>query len=486
MVDKITVLIIDDDEIVRMTIESLLAAQNVNIILAEDGEEGVKMAQEFLPDAILLDVMMPGMDGYETCRQIRANPHTAEIPIFMVTALDDRDSRLAGFKAGADDFIAKPFDSLELQIRVKNIMRINRYRNLVAERSRFYWVVDSDEKGYLILDQQRRIQYANQRAQVYLHLPEDYAGLDFDHHTAQYYQKHDADSELPIDPDKSICYFVQPESSTAHAFWLRVEILEMAQSIEKQQVVRLKNVTKEMDTYHDVSKIHVLIAHKMRTPAYHLYTSMDLLETEINNIPDSEVKALVKIAAKGAGRLNAQILEVLEYIDAPITLASGTPFRLNHLRATISTIQKDLNLENVTMLMPDALLEHQLSLSTKAMTLICSQLLDNAKKFHPSHTPQIQVRVEAKNGQAIQIQFLDDGQKLTAEQIARAKHIYSQSEKWFTGEVSGMGLGIPLVATLVWQSGGQVRIANRDDQVGMCITIVLPMMFESKHIAKTS
>ena len=107
--NKIKVLVIDDDEIVRLTIESLLAAQNVEIILAEDGEEGIQKAQKFLPDAILLDVMMPRMDGYETCLRLRANPQTAEIPIFMVTALDDRDSRLAGFAAGADDFIAKPY-----------------------------------------------------------------------------------------------------------------------------------------------------------------------------------------------------------------------------------------------------------------------------------------------------------------------------------------------------------------------------------------
>lgn len=475
MENKIKVLVIDDDEIVRITIESLLTTQNVEIILAEDGEEGIQKAQKFLPDAILLDVMMPRMDGYETCLRLRANPQTAEIPIFMVTALDDRDSRLAGFAAGADDFIAKPFDSLELQIRIKNITRINRYRNLLEARSRFYWVVDDDEKGYLLLDQQRCIQYANQRAQVFLHLPENYIGLHFDQHSAQYYQKHRADTELPVQTDQSY-YFVQAESPAAHAFWLRVEMLEMSQSIEKQQVVRLKDVTEEMATYQDVRKIHVLIAHKLRTPVNHMYASISMLEEEIEVIPDSEVKPLVKIAALGASRLNAQILEILEFIDAPITLAKGAPFYLNDLHGAIASVQKDLGLNNVAITIPSNLLKHKLSISAQAMALICSELLDNAQKFHPNHTPHIQVIVEPKNENTIQIQFLDNGQILTAEQINRAKRIYVQSEKWFTGEVSGMGLGIPLVATLVWQSGGQVRIANRDDQAGMCVSIVLPML----------
>ena len=71
--------------------------------------------------------------------------------------------------------------------------------------------------------------------------------------------------------------------------------------------------------------------------------------------------------------------------------------------------------------------------------------------------------------------LLDDGQSMTAEQITRAKLPYSQSEKWFTGEVSGMGLGL-LIATLPGRAGGQVRIANRDDRPGICVTLLLPLL----------
>jgi two-component system, cell cycle response regulator len=70
----------------------------------------------------------------------------------------------------------------------------------------------------------------------------------------------------------------------------------------------------------------------------------------------------------------------------------------------------------------------------------------------------------------------DDGQVMTAEQITRAKIPYSQGEKWFTGEVPGMSLGIPLVSTLVWQTGGQVRITNRDGQAGVCVSLTLPVL----------
>jgi putative two-component system response regulator len=128
------ILIVDDDEIVRETLESLLSAEEVDILFAENGEGGLQMAKQHQPDVILLDVMMPGMDGYETCRSIRAIPSLAEIPILMITALDDRESRITGIKAGADDFLNKPFDSLELLARIQTITRLNRYRHIVEQR----------------------------------------------------------------------------------------------------------------------------------------------------------------------------------------------------------------------------------------------------------------------------------------------------------------------------------------------------------------
>jgi DNA-binding response OmpR family regulator/anti-sigma regulatory factor (Ser/Thr protein kinase) len=476
----ITILIVDDDAIVRYTLESLLSARDVKILFAENGEIGLQKALAFQPDAILLDVMMPGMDGYETCRQIRATPAIAEIPVIMISALDDRNSRLAGLVAGADDFLTKPFDGFEIEVRIKNITRINRYRNLLAERSRFYWVVDDNEKGYLMLDDGRRIQYANQRAQIYLHLPENYTNIYFDEQISRYYQSHSAQEGQDLPLDGSAFYLVQPESATARAFWLRVEILNLTSAISKQKLVRMSDVTDEMSAYQDVRKIHMLVAHKLRTPVALIYSTMNLLDTKMDLIPADQVKPMVKTAWQSAERLVQEVREMLKYIDAPLALASGVPFRLKSLPALIVSVQEILEIEPATVSLPDSLTQLELGISANALELICNEILENAQKFHPNHTPQVQVRVESYPGDSVQLQFLDDGQAMTAEQIARAKLPYSQSEKWFTGEVAGMGLGLPLVATLVWQSGGQVRIANREDQTGICVSVILPILDVTK------
>jgi CheY-like chemotaxis protein len=122
---------------------------------------------------ILLDVMMPGMDGYEVCRRLRSTPAVAEVPVVFVTALDNRDARLRGIEAGADDFVTKPCDRVELRLRVRTITRLGRYRRLQTERLRLAWALEHADDGYLILGANGRISWANRRARLYLGLPHD-------------------------------------------------------------------------------------------------------------------------------------------------------------------------------------------------------------------------------------------------------------------------------------------------------------------------
>ena len=130
-----TILIVDDEPAGRHTLESILDGQGYRLEMAGNGLEALEKAGQILPDVILLDVMMPGMDGFEVCRRIRNNPALAEIPIIMLTALDDRQSLLEGLESGADDYITKPYDRFELRARLLGITRLNRYRKLLDDRA---------------------------------------------------------------------------------------------------------------------------------------------------------------------------------------------------------------------------------------------------------------------------------------------------------------------------------------------------------------
>jgi PAS domain S-box-containing protein len=126
-----TILVVDDIGANRETLRELLDTEDYRLVEAADGPTALRLATETLPDLVLLDVMMPGMDGYEVCRRLRSDKCLAEVPVIIVTALDDQASRLAGIEAGADDFVTKPFNRAELRARVHSVTRLNRYRRLL-------------------------------------------------------------------------------------------------------------------------------------------------------------------------------------------------------------------------------------------------------------------------------------------------------------------------------------------------------------------
>src|SRR5881409_1714829 len=142
---KSTILIVDDEPLGRELLSDLLLPQGYQLVFADNGRTALAKAAQLTPDLVLTDVMMPDMDGFDLCRAMRADPILAEVPIIMLTALDDRDSRLHGLEAGADEFLSKPFDRTELRTRVRTITRLNRYRRLLTERAKFDWVVDQAE-----------------------------------------------------------------------------------------------------------------------------------------------------------------------------------------------------------------------------------------------------------------------------------------------------------------------------------------------------
>jgi PAS domain S-box-containing protein/putative nucleotidyltransferase with HDIG domain len=180
------VLIVDDSISGCRVLESLLERDGYGLYTANSGVETLAKVKEIHPDLILLDVMMPGMDGFEVCRHLRAEPEYSEVPIIMVTALDDRDSRLEGINAGADDFISKPVDRAELRARVRTITRLNRYRNLLMERSRYEGLIDLLPDGLIITETSGMIRLANRMAASMLPQSDSLIGKNlFDHFDAK-------------------------------------------------------------------------------------------------------------------------------------------------------------------------------------------------------------------------------------------------------------------------------------------------------------
>ena len=121
-----TVLIVDDQPQSLEAMRDALLPLGFEVWQALEGESGLLLARERQPDVILLDVMMPGIDGFEVCRRLKADEETRLLPVVFLTGLDSRDARLRGLEAGATDFLTKPFDLVELEVRVRNLVSFRR------------------------------------------------------------------------------------------------------------------------------------------------------------------------------------------------------------------------------------------------------------------------------------------------------------------------------------------------------------------------
>jgi class 3 adenylate cyclase/CheY-like chemotaxis protein len=134
MSDPATILVVDDVPANIRLLEAVLSGHGYNVVAASSGREALDQVAASPPDLVLLDLMMPGMDGHEVCRRLRGEPATEYLPILMVTASGDRD-KVNALELGVDDFIAKPFDNAELLARVRSLLRIHSYREKIEAQS---------------------------------------------------------------------------------------------------------------------------------------------------------------------------------------------------------------------------------------------------------------------------------------------------------------------------------------------------------------
>ncbi|MCH8189337.1 MAG: response regulator, partial [Proteobacteria bacterium] len=118
------ILVVDDQPLNVKLLEAKLTAEYYNVVTAAGGVEALEKASDVCPDLILLDVMMPGMDGYEVCQRLKGDPELNHIPVVMVTALDAVADRIRGIDAGADDFLTKPINDVALFARVRSLLRM--------------------------------------------------------------------------------------------------------------------------------------------------------------------------------------------------------------------------------------------------------------------------------------------------------------------------------------------------------------------------
>ncbi len=168
------VLVVDDGLANRELVQAYLAGLDCDVRVAEDGSSALAQIKAEPPDLVLLDVQMPGMDGYEVCRRIKAGPRGRLLPVVMITALNQTDDRVRALEAGADDFMAKPLERVELVARVRSALRLKALYNTLdsAEQVIFSLAAAVEAKDALTEKHTQRVAESARHLGVRLGLPE--------------------------------------------------------------------------------------------------------------------------------------------------------------------------------------------------------------------------------------------------------------------------------------------------------------------------
>ena len=483
MLEHGTILLVDDNPQILNILADLLRPLGHRLICAASGALALDLAISDPPDLVLLDVMMPGMDGFTVCRQIRAHPLLAQVPVILVTALDDRESRVRGFEAGADEFVTKPFDYVELRARVSTILRLNRYRKLLAqehrvaaERARFVWAVDHSDDGILILGPDDLPHYANPRARQIL-------GLDATNPLTEPFivsarrryipTPPEAWSVWPVDDDEPR-FLVCPESRTAAEYWFRADLLPPTTN-DDVRVLRLRDVTTQITSQREMWTFHAMLGHKLRTPLVGILGGLNILSGGASTMDRDSIGRIADVGLASARRLRAEIEDVLHYLRPPADLYGIDAPTVNEVAMLAEQIAVDLGVEDLTIQFDPTMETRSLALTRHSIEVVFREVIENAMKFHPLRAPSITCRMQLSGTAALTIELSDDGPGLPPEHLPHVWRPYYQAERNFTGQVEGMGLGLALVARIIHAVGGQVELTNRTDTCGAVVTLTVPL-----------
>ncbi len=469
-----TILVVDDELFGRKALGGLLAGQGYNLLYAKNGLETLEIAKQQIPDLILLDVVMPEMDGFEVCRRLRSDNVLSDIPIVMITALDNTESRLQGLEAGADDFITKPFNGIELRARIRTITRLNRYRRLLSERAKFQQTVEFSPNGIVIVDLKGNISLVNPAMLKMLQVENanSLLGDTFFQFVAEDSQEkcqkllergqknpvlnqellfvNSQKMNFPVEID--IGGFLLEDKAM-----LQVVVRDITEK-KKLQTMLLNNQRQEI-----LGTISGSIAHDLKNVLTPILIATEMLEAQVVDERGKRFTSMIKRSGNHGVLLVQQILKFSKGNKAKSSDTIELISLIEEIREIIGiTLSKTVsfNAEVPSDLWPvigDATQLHQviLNLCVNARDAMPEggKLTISARNIYWENLP---IETTAKPGNYVEIAVSDTGTGIASENLV---HIF---EPFFTTKSAdkGTGLGLFTVQTIVRNHNGFLRVES--------------------------
>jgi len=475
------ILIVDDEEINRLTLEGILTGEGYDIHVASRGSEVCEQARRLRPDLILLDVMMPDLDGFSVCQLIRADRAISRIPIILITALDDDASRLAGLRAGADEFITKPCHRAELQARVRTIVMLNRFRTIAEQHARFEQLYDLAPLAIVMAEADGRVLKANRQANSLLTSPPpgEPAGINLAAHldaasfAAVRASIHDALAGRIPGP----CEIRVGATTTERIMQLRVAPVpggngdialllfdDVTTEVQARSALKQLNADLEKTVRARTAQLEEantllmsyasFVSHELCSPLTVIKGYLAMLEEGVVPI-NEEASPLVRQAMSAARLMEESITNILQlardthagHARRPVEAVDPTPLvgrLIEHLRGAVQNQQTRFIVGELPAI----------GASAVVLERVLYNLLMNAVKYSAAQaTPCVEIGATIRGGEPV-LFVRDNGVGFDPGESERLFREFSRLST--AAHTEGLGLGLSFVARLVSAHGGRI------------------------------
>jgi signal transduction histidine kinase len=502
---KPLILIADDDEMERFLLRETLEPAGFDIIEAKSGAVALQLFAECKPDLVVLDVMMPEMNGFEACQAIRALPGGRNAPVLMATALDDIDSIDQAYRAGATDFIGKPINWPVLPHRVRYMLRAHETLNSLtvsqqhlAEAQRiagignFRWPPHTasiecsvelcrmfglgDRAGSVSVRSLLRRIPAVDRGAVIRAVR---AGLDG--------ERIDLDHRVVPPGEEVLTLCLRAEVTTADDGTAYLQ--GSSQDITERKRVEIElAAARDQARSADGAKTAFLAAmsHELRTPLNAIIGFSDLISQQVFG-PISQGRYVDY--ARDTGKAGHQMLGVVddvltiaqleagrfELVLEPIDLTEAAETTVAAFRQTEAASKHEITVAVSGAPCP-------VSADGRAVKQMLQKLLSNATKFSPEGTA-IRVTISAESGACTRLSVADQGIGVTAEMAELVVRPFRQADGRLARKYGGAGLGLSIVNALIERHGGRLTIDSTPAK-GTCVSLDFPSVWENARLRR--
>lgn len=433
-----TVLIVDDEPRNVKVIATALATEPCRLLTAASGPECLEILEREEVHLVLLDVMMPGMSGYEVLAKIREDHRWRTLPVILVTALREREDRIRGIELGADDFLSKPLDLGELKARVRTQLRLTYLRRQLSEKEKILKIVGEARDGIVITGRDFEPLVVNRKAGELLAMEQPPA--DVIAHIRETFAPSFGAAEPPAE------FLLERQATERHqSLHLRCTlhtVRDLGGEVESHLLL-IRDVTEQYLEDSLRQDFLSLITHKFMTPL----TVMQGYFHVLAPLVEGPAAAALKQIAAQENKLSCLMQRLLSFLQTTHEDLART-CGIGDVDDLLSEVAGRCAGKDVVVRKTFAASE-----LPHSRTLILRELIDNACKFHDKDRFELTVEVGPRR-----LAVADNGPGIPPEEREKVFEAFYQVEKEFTGNVPGVGLGLALVRRLAGIQGGTVEI----------------------------